>query len=316
MTNNLTPAQQAQTQNRDPHGRWKAKTHADVDDSADVLGVDHREIGALSQGQQRTLEQFSAERAAWHDDQAQAYRGSIDEMGGGLSNVHPGDTDAYVDNIDGVNHHEVASLANRAPISATYAEVHRGSGPEASPRVSAWFDRDGNRRQADVSLDLEQPESVELPFWAGSVGGPVGATSPTASVRNLVDLETARDFSDQWAQVEADELRESGQEEKHLPNEATGEITCLRRRATLREFDPDSDDAFDRDHIEAWVNGAAVNSGTATTELPQTYPGELADGDIAFVQDDGHTHILSNATMARENVTVYTDAQRALDTRG
>src|SRR5699024_1526273 len=77
-------------------GRWKTKTHADVDDSADVLGVGHREIDTLSQGQQRTLEQFGAERAVWHDDQAQAYRDSIDEMGAGLSNVHPGDTDAYV----------------------------------------------------------------------------------------------------------------------------------------------------------------------------------------------------------------------------
>ena len=316
MTNNLTPAQQAQTENRDSHGRWKAKTHADIDDSADVLGVARERIGALSEGQQRTLEQFSAERAAWHDDQAQAYRESIEEMGGGLSNVHPGDTDSYLDNVDGVNHHEMAALANRAPISATYAEVHPVSGPEASPRVSAWFDRDGNRRQADVSLDLEQPESVELPFWAGSVGGPVGATSSTASSRNLIDLETARDFSDQLAQNEADDLRESGQEKDHLPNEATGEITDLRHRATLRGFDPVYDDPEDGDHIEVWSEAAAINSGTATTELPQTYPGELADGDIAFIQDDGHTHVLSAKVMARAGTTVYTDAQRALNTRG
>ena len=39
MTQNLTPAQQAQTDNRDDSGKWKSKTHADVDDTGEVLGL-------------------------------------------------------------------------------------------------------------------------------------------------------------------------------------------------------------------------------------------------------------------------------------
>lgn len=39
MTHNLTPAQQTQLENRDSTGQWKTKSHGDVDDTADVLGV-------------------------------------------------------------------------------------------------------------------------------------------------------------------------------------------------------------------------------------------------------------------------------------
>ena len=45
---------------------------------------------APSAREQCTREQFGAERAVWHDEQAQAYRGSVDEMDGGLSNRSPG----------------------------------------------------------------------------------------------------------------------------------------------------------------------------------------------------------------------------------
>lgn len=40
MTQNLSPAQQTQLDNRDAAGQFKQKTHADVDDTAGVLGVE------------------------------------------------------------------------------------------------------------------------------------------------------------------------------------------------------------------------------------------------------------------------------------
>lgn len=40
MTQNLSVAQQTQLDNRDAGGQWKQKTHADVEDTADVLGID------------------------------------------------------------------------------------------------------------------------------------------------------------------------------------------------------------------------------------------------------------------------------------
>lgn len=39
MTQNLTAAQQTQLDNRDSTGQWKAKSHSEVEDGADVLGV-------------------------------------------------------------------------------------------------------------------------------------------------------------------------------------------------------------------------------------------------------------------------------------
>lgn len=39
MTQNLSAAQQTQLDNRDAGGQWKQKTHADVEDTADVLGI-------------------------------------------------------------------------------------------------------------------------------------------------------------------------------------------------------------------------------------------------------------------------------------
>lgn len=39
MTQSLTPAQQTQIDNRDDSGKWKSKTHADVDDTGEVLGL-------------------------------------------------------------------------------------------------------------------------------------------------------------------------------------------------------------------------------------------------------------------------------------
>lgn len=39
MTQNLTPAQQTQLENRDASGQFKAKEHGDVDDDTDVLGI-------------------------------------------------------------------------------------------------------------------------------------------------------------------------------------------------------------------------------------------------------------------------------------
>lgn len=39
MAQNLTAAQQAQLENRDPTGKFKSKTHTDVDDSDHVLGI-------------------------------------------------------------------------------------------------------------------------------------------------------------------------------------------------------------------------------------------------------------------------------------
>ena len=50
MTEHLTPAQQAQTENREATGKFKTKTHREVDDVGGVLGVNHREIGTLSEG--------------------------------------------------------------------------------------------------------------------------------------------------------------------------------------------------------------------------------------------------------------------------
>lgn len=40
MTTQLTTKQQAQVNNRDGNGKWKQKTHGDVDDTSTVLGVD------------------------------------------------------------------------------------------------------------------------------------------------------------------------------------------------------------------------------------------------------------------------------------
>lgn len=46
MTQNLTAAQQTQLDNRDSTGQWKAKSHSEVEDGADVLGVS--ESGSVS----------------------------------------------------------------------------------------------------------------------------------------------------------------------------------------------------------------------------------------------------------------------------
>lgn len=40
MTQRLTPAQQAQTENRDATGQWKTKPHRQVDDTGDILGAE------------------------------------------------------------------------------------------------------------------------------------------------------------------------------------------------------------------------------------------------------------------------------------
>lgn len=40
MTQNLSAAQQAQLDNRDSSGQFKSKTHGDVDDASDVLGIE------------------------------------------------------------------------------------------------------------------------------------------------------------------------------------------------------------------------------------------------------------------------------------
>lgn len=42
MTQTLSAAQQTQLDNRDATGQWKSKTHGEVEDSTDVLGLGHR----------------------------------------------------------------------------------------------------------------------------------------------------------------------------------------------------------------------------------------------------------------------------------
>lgn len=44
MTQNLTPAQRAQLDNRDTSGKFTEKTHSDVEDTADVLGFDGGDV--------------------------------------------------------------------------------------------------------------------------------------------------------------------------------------------------------------------------------------------------------------------------------
>lgn len=61
MTQSLTPAQQTQMDNRDAAGQWKAKTHADVDDTSDVAGLDGPDAGQATYG---ALDE--EEQQAWH----------------------------------------------------------------------------------------------------------------------------------------------------------------------------------------------------------------------------------------------------------
>ena len=49
MTTTLSPAQQTQIDNRDATGQWKQKAHGEVDEDADILGIDDSEEEAVDE---------------------------------------------------------------------------------------------------------------------------------------------------------------------------------------------------------------------------------------------------------------------------
>lgn len=69
MAQNLTPAQQTQLENRDSTGQWKTKSHGDVDDTADVLGVSE------PQGEPMPVDAYPS------DENAARVAETIDELG-------------------------------------------------------------------------------------------------------------------------------------------------------------------------------------------------------------------------------------------
>lgn len=68
MTQNLTPAQQTQLDNRDATGQWKAKTHGDVDDPADTLGL----VDSESSADHTATRGIDSERGGFEADLEQA----------------------------------------------------------------------------------------------------------------------------------------------------------------------------------------------------------------------------------------------------
>lgn len=133
MQQNLSPAQQAQLDNRDSSGQFKQKTHADVDDTADVLGVearpdqpparDPRQIQPLDEsGVELTDEQHGAVYS--QSRKRGEYHRRVAEDLDGLSYSWGGEPDA--DTFEEAKFHRAAQWAYEAEPHASFAAFEPG----------------------------------------------------------------------------------------------------------------------------------------------------------------------------------------------
>lgn len=133
MTQSLSPAQQAQIDNRDATGQFKAKAHGDVEDTAGVLGVgprpdapaarDPRDIDPLTESgveltgeEHRAISQDNHQRWDYHRSQAETMEEELASF--------PGEADPS--EIEAVRFHRAAQWAYEAEHHASFAAFEEG----------------------------------------------------------------------------------------------------------------------------------------------------------------------------------------------
>lgn len=298
-------AEQARESARKADGKFGSYSSGESGATLSGPEATSQQIPTLSPDQQRKLEAFAEERVSWHEDTAAAYRESKAEMEDDNGYPDQRDTDTWIGDAEGANFHEVAAAAHKLPVNATIAEYDTGA--THGDRITAWFDRDGNRHEADIPLEQELPGEIETPFSIDPEGG--------RDDKTYLDVEQARQWSDRWAVEEAEDITGWDQMAEDVPNTSTSEIRGLRKRATMRELLPDVDDALPGDEIKVWADGAAVNSGVVSNRVPADFDGMSTlriahEPDMESGQD--FTDI-SFEDMGRNGVTVYTDRQREIE---
>lgn len=128
MTENLTAAQQTQLDNRDSAGQWKAKTHADVEDTAGVLGVEARpdspsafdpsDINPLSESAVDLTGDEEAAIAQGNHHRWDYHRSQADQIKGDLA-FSPGGGDDEL--VEAARFHQAAQWAYEADPHASFA---------------------------------------------------------------------------------------------------------------------------------------------------------------------------------------------------
>ena len=240
MTQSLSPAQQAQIDNRDATGQFKTKTHGDVEDTAGVLGVgprpdapaarDPRDIDPLTESgveltgeEHRAISQDNHQRWDYHRSQAETMEEDLASF--------PGEADPS--EIEAVRFHRAAQLSYEAQPHASFAAFKEG---EHGRHDLVQYNRHGQvLRDLDGSPQkigtYERASPAASRFGGHGTGRDVAADEaeaveqatrhvPTTSLREpatrdtgVVDHETPgevrqRDFDVDEARVEADWQRE------------------------------------------------------------------------------------------------------------
>lgn len=277
MTQNLTPAQQAQLDNRDSSGQFKTKTHGEVADSATALGLDHRSrdyavpghagLGtvmptaaaeALSSPEERQrLEDWYSKMARHHGVKAGHARLDLTDR---LS------TSRRRELTDTHDLHVARAAAYRLPPNATRAKLVDGE-------VTAVYDRDGEGRDFS-GVRMETIDGYDA-TWVDE------AETESRNGAVILDLDRVKGFD------------ASGENERQPPEP--------QRRITMRPLAAgDQITAGDRLHLDA----------PASEFSPRTGEVFAIDGANAVLRDDDEVWTLSRPFVRSGDV--WTDNQATL----
>lgn len=257
MTQDLTPAQQTQLENRDATGQWKAKTHGEPDPGTDPLGLGESDAAStatlLSEDERQVLQDDSFDRARYHEASEQAH---YEELAGHLdddrtfneSDAYDGQLEDYAADADRQNAHVAAKIAFSAPAEATVAQISQGEPP-------VFYDRNGET--------VEDPEAggIHTEFHRGSDHR---ISMVPADMRHRQDSDLGGGEGTEWLDLEAaradSDVHHAGGGGVGAPPRSD-EVKALQTKADLRRLTED-DVVYKGDRVHSGpVSGSAV--GTA-----------------------------------------------------
>ena len=222
----LTPAQQAQIDNRDSTGQWKAKTHGEADDDADVLGLDGspatgpRPVNGASDGEPKVWLGSEGAYAAgdlvgdWYDarDAAEVTVDDLYRHQGLEPGPDAGDEVAVFDH-ENLGVREPVSPQRAVELAETFDEVHGSHGEEGVTAYKALVDDRGDEEISGAEFtNLYAGDYETESDYARSM---IDSTVPDTATAE--QLEGWRGYLN-YGRLEADLMAEDPGPENHLPD--------------------------------------------------------------------------------------------------